>query len=155
MASRHTFKKYHTEAVRDDKNLDRIINERGLVGFLSNAKWVKILDTLVVNYHLIKECQVKLIWEEEYTGRILLINENTYYQFDYYNSAMEAMITGGPSGWYDYREIEWLAFPHYPAKQSGEQDLHGIQAAIASIGQIALTVTPDTLRLDAYRSSAS
>lgn len=142
------------KVVREDKYLDRIISERGLIGNLNNAKWVKLLDSMVAHHGLVKECQVKLVWEEAYSGRVLLINENTNYQFDYYDHAMEAMITGGPSGWFAYREIEYLSFPRYLTGQPGEQDLAGIEVALASIGQIPLVLTTSALRLDAYRSIA-
>ncbi|WP_375416167.1 hypothetical protein [uncultured Hymenobacter sp.] len=155
MLTCYSHQKHNLTAVRDDKYLDRVVSERGLVGYLNNAKWVKLLHVLVTHHSLIKECQVKLIWEKKHIGRVLLINENTNYQFDYYNRAMEAMITGRPSGWYAYREIEWLTFPRYPAGQSGEQNLDGIQAALASVGQIPLVLTTDVLRLNAYCSIAS
>lgn len=67
------------KAIREDKYLNRIISERSLIGNLNNAKWVKLLDSMVAHHGLIKECQVKLVWEEAYTGRILLIDENTTY----------------------------------------------------------------------------
>lgn len=109
---------------------------------------------MVAHHNLIKECQVKLIWEEKPTGRLLLIDENTEYQFDYYDQAMEAMITGKPHGWWAYKGIEWLEFPRYPTEPSGEQDLDAIQAALASIGQLLLVLTSDSLRLEAYRVPA-
>jgi hypothetical protein len=144
-------RKRSLETVREDDFLDRVVANRGLVGYLNNAKWVKLLHTLVAHYSLIKECQVKLIWEEAYTGRLLCLDENTKYQFDYYDQAMEAMITGKPHGWWAYREIEWLEFPRYLTGPSGEQDLAAIQAALVSAGQMPLVLTQDSLRLEAYR----
>jgi hypothetical protein len=47
-----------------DDFLDRVVSERGSVSYLNNVKWVKLLHALVANHDLIKECQVKLIWEE-------------------------------------------------------------------------------------------
>nr|GFC82981.1 hypothetical protein [Tanacetum cinerariifolium] len=89
-------RKRSLEIARSDEFLDRVIAKRGLVGYLNNAKWVKLLHALVAHYSLIKECQVKLVWEEEYSDRLLRIDENTEYLFDYYDQAMEAMITGKP-----------------------------------------------------------
>lgn len=65
------------------------------------------------------------------------------------------MITGGPSGWYAYREIEYLSFPRHLTGQPGEQDLVGIQVVLASIGEIPLVLTTSALRLDAYLGIAS
>lgn len=148
-------RKRSLEIARSDEFLNRVIAKRGLVGYLNNAKWVKLLHTLVAHYALIKECQVKLIWEEDYTDRLLRIDEHTEYLFDYYDQAMEAMITGEPHGWWAYREIEWLEFPCYTAAQSEEQDLAAIQAALASIGQLPLVLTEESLKLEAYRVPAA
>ncbi|TPG63634.1 hypothetical protein [Hymenobacter nivis] len=151
----HFNRKHSLETFRGDDFLDRVVSERALVGFLSNAKWVKLLHTLVAHHSLIKECQVKLIWEEEPTGRLLRIDADTEYRFDYYDQAMEAMISGKPRGWHAYREIEWLEFPRYLTEQPGEQDLDAIQSALATVGQIPLVLTNNSLRLEAYRSVAT
>jgi hypothetical protein len=95
----------------DEAGLDKLIGKTQLQPLLSNAKWVKLLTGLVQQWPLVQECQVKLIWEEAYSGRHLLFNEQTSYDFDYYAHAMEAMVSGAPRGWYAYREVEWLTFP--------------------------------------------
>jgi hypothetical protein len=148
-------RKQSLEIHRNDDALDRIVNNRKLVGFMNNPKWIKLLHILVAHHQLIKECQVKLIWEEEYAGRWLRLNEYTNYQFDYYDQAMEAMITGKPRGWYAYREIEWLEFPRHLTDQAGEQDLDAIQSALTQVGQLPLVLTDNLLRLEAYRVSAA
>jgi hypothetical protein len=145
-------RKRSLETYREDEFLNRVVSKRRLVGLLNNAKWVKVFTILVAHHQLFKECQVKLIWEEKPTGRLLLLNEYTDYQFDYYDQAMEAMITGKPRGWYAYREIEWLEFPRYPTEQPGEQDIMAIQTALTPIGQLPLVLAEDSLRLEAYRS---
>ncbi len=155
MSYSHFNRKHGLETFRGNEFFDRVVSKRTLVGFLSNAKWVKLLHTLVVHHGIIKECLVKLIWEAEPTGRLLRIDGDTDYQFDYYDQAMEAMITGKPRGWYAYREIEWLEFPRYLTGQSGEQDLDAIQSALASVGQIPLILTNNSLRLEAYRVVAA
>ena len=99
-------RKHGLESFRKDDFVDQVVSKRALVGFLNNAKWVKLLHALIANHILIKECQVKLIWEKEPTDRLLCTDEHTEYQFDYYDRAIEAMITGKPRGWYAYREIE-------------------------------------------------
>jgi hypothetical protein len=147
-------RKLSLETARDDEFLDRVISKRRLIGYLNNAKWVKLLHVLVANYDLVKECQVKLIWEDKPTGRLLRIDEHTEYQFDYYDQAMEAMITGKPHGWWAYREIEWLEFPRYLTEESGEQNLTAIQLALAPVGQFPLVLTDNSLRIEAYRVPA-
>ncbi|MGI4866214.1 MAG: DUF6678 family protein [Janthinobacterium lividum] len=154
MSVSHFKRNRSLKIAREDEFLDRVISKRGLVGYLNNSKWVKLIHALVAHHDLIKECQVKLIWEEKPTGRLLRIDENTMYQFDYYDQAMEAMITGKPHGWWAYREIEWLEFPRYLTGQSSEQDLAAIQSVLTSIGQIPLVLTDDSLRLEAYRIPA-
>jgi hypothetical protein len=153
----HTYfkRKQSQEIFRDDAFLDRVVSSRKLVGFMNNPKWVKLLHVMVENHSLIRECQAKLIWEKEHAGRWLLIDKGTGYQFDYYDQAMEAMITGKPCGWYAYREIEWLEFPRHLTDQAGEQDLDAIQSALSQVGQLPLVLTNDSLRLEAYRVVAA
>jgi len=85
---------------RDDETLNRVILTAKLHPLLSNAKWVKLLTALVANWKLIEECKVKLIWEDASVERWLRIEDETSYEFDYYASAMEAMIVVIPRlGW--------------------------------------------------------
>jgi hypothetical protein len=58
---------------------------------------------------------------------------------------MEAMITGTPRGWYDYKGIEWVEFP------SKSQDTSAIEQTINSVGPFDLERTTQGLRLYAYR----
>ena len=45
-------------------------------------------------------CQVILIWEDGSNERWLPLDEHAQYQFDYYASALEALISGKPQvGW--------------------------------------------------------
>jgi len=84
---------------RDDAALDKIILAAGLQPFMSNAKWVKLLDMLMHHWHLLQECKVKLIGEGPYAERWLLLAENRSYGFDYYATAVEGLISGRPRGW--------------------------------------------------------
>jgi hypothetical protein len=118
---------------------------------LSNAKWVKLLTTLVAQWPLVQACHVKFIWEDARTERWLQVDEQTSYQFDYYARAMEAMISGKPQvGWVAYKEIEWLAFPRFFSSKAVEQDLPAIQRHLETVGQFRLEVSPEQLRLYAY-----
>jgi hypothetical protein len=112
---------------------------------------VKLLTTLVAQWPLVQACQVKLIWEDARNERWLHLNEHTSYQFDYYASAMEAMISGKPNlNWTAYKEIEWLDFPRYFSPKTAEQDLSAIQRQLEAVGEFRLEASPDQLRLYAY-----
>lgn len=75
---------------------------------MNNAKWVKLLDALIKNDHLIPEILLKLVWDENL--RKLHLDGTTSWNFDYYPKAMESMVSGRPYGWYAYKEIEWIEF---------------------------------------------
>jgi hypothetical protein len=144
--------KHRFEIRRDDETLDRLILTAKLQPLMSNAKWVKLLTTLVANWQLIQECKVKLMWEDASVERWLRIEEGTSYEFDYYASAMEAMIVGTPRlGWADYKEIEWLDFPKLPRNKACIKDLKAIQQKIEEVGRFQFDASPDNLRLYAYQ----
>ena len=138
---------------RNDNSLDKLITSRHLIPIMSNSKWVKLLTVLVENHRIVLECGVKLIWEDEGVKRLLVIDEHTSYNFDYYDTALEAMISGSPvlNGWCAYKEIEWLDFPRFIGNiESEKQDITSIQQKIAGIGQFRLELSDDRLRLYAY-----
>jgi len=136
---------------RDEEALDKLIVAAQLQPLLSNAKWVKLLTSLVAQWPLVQACQVKLIWEDAGNERWLYLDEHTSYQFNYYASAMEAMISGKPQlDWAAYKEIEWLDFPRFFSPKAIEQDLPAIQRHLETVGQFRLEVSPDQLRLYAY-----
>jgi hypothetical protein len=141
----------HVAVNRDEEALDKLILATHLQPLLSNAKWVKLLTTLVAQWPPVQACQVKLIWEDARNERWLHLNEHTSYQFDYYASAMEAMISGKPNlNWTAYKEIEWLDFPRYFSPKTAEQDLSAIQRQLEAVGEFRLEASPDQLRLYAY-----
>ncbi|QKG56338.1 hypothetical protein GKZ68_06615 [Hymenobacter sp. BRD128] len=139
---------------RQDFYLDKLIQQKFSSFLMSDSKWVKLLATLVANAAIIRECLVKPIWEEQEPTRHLLFDENTYYDFDYYASAMESMVSGNPRGWYAYKEIEWLDFPRFiTTKGKAEpvsQDLEAIELLLSKVGQFQLELTEENLRLYAY-----
>jgi hypothetical protein len=142
---------------RDDIYLDKIIRKEFSASLMNNKKWVKLISILVENAGLIKECRVKLIWENQNETRFLRIDEFFQYNFDFYDTAMEAMITGKPAGWYAYKEIEWLDFPRFVistdkrnVQTSVEQNLALIKTKIEQIGQFHFDCTPNNLRISAY-----
>lgn len=135
---------------RDDEALEQLIQTAQLQPLLSNAKWVKLLGALVKNWPAVHVCHVKLIWEESSVERRLLFDAHTSYAFDYYATAMEAMVSGSPrlGGWVAYKEIEWLDFPRFAGE--GEQNLGQLQQQLAQIGQFRVKESADNLRLYAY-----
>ena len=121
---------------------DQIIAERFKTSCMSDAKWLRLLDVLTATDGLVARCRAKLIWDDEI--RYMQI-DGMQRDFDYWPRAMEAMISGIPRGWYDYKEIEWIEFP------TAEQDLRKILSVIESVGQFELDSTDAALRLYAYR----
>jgi hypothetical protein len=144
--------KRHFPIRRDDEALNKVIQSAKLQPLISNARWVKLLTALVAKWPLVQACKVKLIWEDASVERWLHLDEHTYYHFDYYDSAMEAMISGTPKlGWAAYKEIEWLDFPSFFSDKAIAQDLRLIQQRIEEVGQFNLAATSDHLRLYAYQ----
>ena len=121
---------------------DTIIAERFKTSCMNDTKWVRLLDALTANDGLVVDCRAKLVWDAEI--RYMQI-DGMQRDFDYWPHAMEAMISGTPRGWYDYKEIEWIEFP------SAEQDLGQIRSTIESVGKFELESTDAGLRLYAYR----
>jgi hypothetical protein len=144
--------KCHVEMRRSDEALDWVILKAKLHPLMSNAKWVKLITTLIANWQLIQECRVKLIWEDASVERWLRIEEEASYEFDYYANAMEAMIVGTPRlGWAAYKEIEWLDFPRFSRGKVGVQDLKAIRQKIEEVGHFQFDASLDNLRLYAYQ----
>ncbi|MCW8876143.1 MAG: hypothetical protein OQK04_12260 [Kangiellaceae bacterium] len=125
---------------------------------MNNTKWVKILKALS-DSDLVLESKVKLVWDDElrdfgirYAG----------YCHDFYDTSMEAMISGYPKGFYDYKEIEWVDFPAEAEVlvnpnnlKSGTrlvaQDVQAIYKIISDIGMFELESSDSNLRLYAYK----
>ncbi len=141
---------------REDTYLDKVIKEKFSTCLMNDSKWVKLISTFVMNVNIIKECRVHPIWENDSKSiRRLVFDENTSYNFDYYNTAMESMISGNPTGWYAYKEIEWLDFSKTVISNTKnqiitEQNLELIKSKIEKIGQFYLELSNDNLRLYAY-----
>ena len=139
---------------REDSYLKEFIQQNFTTSLMSNSKWVKLLATLVVNHTEIKQCLVKPIWDKLPPTRELLFDENTSYNFDYYATAIESMVSGKPRGWYAYKEIEWLDFPrsitNCKTETTATQDLEVIQKILDEAGQFALERTSENIRLYAY-----
>lgn len=127
---------------------------------MSDAKWVKLLKLLTGTENLVLDCRAKLVWDE--TPRPFAIDGTKCYQFDFWPTAVEGLISGTQNGWHSYREIEWILFPRCSEQiknqnnlkagtETVHQDLAAIRAAIERIGQFDLESQDEFLRLYAYR----
>lgn len=142
----------------DDRALERVLSAFD-ASFMSDSKWVRLLNALTAVPDLVLECFAKLVWEEEL--RSFQIRAASY-GFGYYDHAVEALIAGPSSGWHRYKEIEWIEFPLMAAvaadidnRKRGtrqiEQDLAAIRTRITSVGHFELRDEYSCLRLYAYR----
>lgn len=114
--------------------------------FMSNAKWIKLIDHLVDNMDEIKKIQFKRI-QDDIIGELYL-DENSSFEFDYWNTAFEGINSFG--GWLQYKEIEYLSFPKLIDRNT-EQNLEKISAVIQTIGQFHLETDENELRLICYK----
>ncbi len=122
--------------------LDRLIGQYS-GSFMSNVKWVKLLDVLSSIEGLNCKASVKLVWDDK--PRDFRLDDEIEFKFDYYESAMEAMITGYPNGWYDYKEIEWLKIT------AKEELLRKITLAMCDVGKFETRLKPNEIILFAYK----
>ena len=139
---------------RDDTYLDKLIKEKFTFSFMNDTKWVKLISLLIENSSEIKLCKVKPIWDDKEPYRKLLFTDNTKFGFDFYNNAMEAMVSDEPTGWYSYKEIHWLDFPIIVNNESETkftlQNIQLIKKLIENIGHYKTELTESNLRLYAY-----
>lgn len=147
----------------NEKALDRLIASAFNCSSMSNAKWVRLLDALTAPEDLVLECRAQLVWDEE--PRFFAIDGITRYQFDYWQNAVESLISGPPRDWYFYKEIEWIEFPRLATQyvnpddlKAGthkvEQDLNAIEEAMSRTGEFDIDRNQENLRMYAYRRQA-
>lgn len=142
----------------DDRALERMLSGFD-ASFMSDSKWVRLLNALTAGPDLVLECFAKLVWDEKPRSFDI---PGASYGFDYYDHAVEALISGPSSGWHKYKEIEWIEFPLMAAvpvdidnrklgTRQVEQDLVAIRSRITSVGRFELRDESSGLRLYAYR----
>ncbi|MEO8239123.1 MAG: hypothetical protein ABI576_13550 [Flavobacterium sp.] len=128
--------------ILNDK-IDKIIKQKYSSNFMSNSKWVKLIELLVKNYKLFDVCNVKLIYDKEI--RQLIIGGNENFEFDYYKDSMEGMITKPITpGWVLYKEIEWISFP------AEKSNIFEINKLVNQLGEFRNDLTTDYFRVFAY-----
>jgi len=122
---------------------DALIRERFNSSFMSNAKWVRLLEALVGVRSLVELCKVKLVWDE--STRDMWIPSSSPFGFSYYRSSMEGMISGTPRGLYKYKEVEWIEL-----SAEGE-NAESIVLKLKAIGNFELERSDKGIKLYAYR----
>lgn len=133
--------KSSVELKRD--RVDILIRERFSSSYMSDAKWVRLLEALVDARSLFESCQVKLVWDE--STRDMWIPQFSSFGFAYYRSSMEGMISGTPRGFYTYKEVEWIEL----SVEAG--DAETIALKLEKLGKFELVRGEKSLRLYAYR----
>ena len=139
------------KAKRYDEKLDREI-ENAISRFsqhlMSNSKWVRLIGKLVKNVDKVKKVQFKKVQKDQ-IGELYL-NENTTFEFDYWEIGFEGHNSLG--GWLAFKEIEYVIFPRVIDLQNNvEQDLEQILKLINNIGQFDLDLNENSLKLICYK----
>jgi hypothetical protein len=142
-------KKYQPSLDELDKKLDKIIQQNFSSGYMSNQKWVKLINAFVANSEWIKKVEVKKVLDEK-TG-LLYISSDLAYDFDYWNIGLESGHSFG--GWLLYKEIEFLRFPSkfQNGKLTEEQDLNKIKEIINKVGLFEIADKNEELILFGYK----
>jgi len=136
--------RYNEQAEREvEKAISRFSQH-----FMSNSKWVRLIDKLVENAHKAKKVQFKKIQNDQIGD--LYLNSDTTFGFHYWQNGFEGHNSLG--GWLPYKEIEYLLFPRIVDKADEvEQDLEQISEVINSVGQFMLEISDEELKLICYR----
>jgi len=123
---------------------DSIVNSFD-VSLMSNAKWVKLLNSLS-NLNLDGAiATVKLVWDIDI--RAFRLDSDLEFNFDYYANSMESMISGYPKGFYDYKEIEWLNI------KASNETIELINNILNSIGKFCVHQSTDSIQVLAYKNT--
>ncbi len=139
------------KAKKYDQQIDREI-EKSVTNFtehlMSNSKWVRLIDKLVEESNEVQKIEFKKVQNEQ-IGEIYLEKDTTY-GFDYWQNGFEGHNSLG--GWLTFKEIEYLIFPKVikiePLKI---QSLVKIKELIKSVGEFALDIDEERIKLICYR----
>jgi hypothetical protein len=139
------------KAIRHDEHIKREV-EKAISRFsqhlMSNSKWVKLIDKLVEHFDMIKKIEFKKVQNDQ-LGELYL-NVDTLFGFDYWQNGFEGHNSLG--GRLTFNEIEYLVFPKIvDADGKDQQDLKKIAEVISSVGQYALEINEERLKLVCYR----
>ena len=80
----------------------------------------------------------------------LYLNEDTTFEFDYWENGFEWNNSLG--GWLTFKEIEYRTFPRViDSDKNDEQDLEQIMKLITDVGQLNLDLNENILKLTCYK----
>ena len=134
-----------------DEQIDREIEKaisRFSQHFMSNSKWVRLIDKLVENNDKVKKILFKKV-QKKPIGELYL-NEDTTYGFDYWENGFEGHNSLG--GWLTFKEIEYIIFPRViDLDNNVEQDLEQIMKLLTNVGQFDLELNENSLKLTCYK----
>jgi hypothetical protein len=123
---------------------DSLINSFD-VSLMSNTKWVKLLNALSKLNLNNAVTTVKLIWDSEV--RSFRLDSDIEFNFDYYPSSVESLVSGYPKGFYDYKEIEWLTI------NTSASNLKLIDDSLSEIGQFCVNKSTSSIQVFAYKNT--
>ncbi|WP_027380974.1 hypothetical protein [Chryseobacterium daeguense] len=130
--------RYDEQKIRDiEKAISRFSQQ-----FMSNSKWVRLIDTIIDHAQEFKKIQFKKI-QSDRIGELYL-NENSIFEFDYWQTGFEGNNSFGE--WLEYKEIELLIFP-----KTSNQNLFKIKEIINNIGEFYLEIDENALYLICYK----
>ena len=137
-------KRYYEQIDREiDKEVSRFSEH-----LMSNSKWVRLINKLVEDIDKIKKIEFKKVREDQ-IGELYL-EEGTTFGFDYWQNGFEGHNSLG--GILGFKEIECLIFPKVvDTKNQIVQNLDQIRDIIESIGQFALDIDDNRIKLICYR----
>jgi len=110
--------------------------------FMSNSKWVRLVEAIVDNSQEFKKIQFKKI-QSDRIGELYL-NKDSIFEFDYWQTGFEGNNSFGE--WLEYKEIELLIFP-----KTLHQNIFKIQEIIISIGEFYMEINKNELKLLCYK----
>lgn len=133
---------------QNSQKIKKNISEKFTTSYMSNSKWVRLINKFVEQSEFIKKINFKTIYNDK-TGE-LFIDETTSFNFDYWQTGFEGNNSLG--GWILYKEIEFLEFPKYfeNNKFKGVQDIKKIIEIIESVGKFQLVEYSDKLKMLCY-----
>jgi hypothetical protein len=126
------------------KNLDKFVAEKFSASYMSNAKWLKLIEALTHELDQI-HFRYKLIYSDVIKRLTLDMAEDAPFIIEPIH----------------YKEVEWIEFPtEYEdyknpnnlkaGKRIYNQDLKTIEAILTKVGTFKLELSPEHIKLFAY-----
>ena len=115
------------------------------VSLMSNLKWVKLLAALSELDLDNINATVKLVWDTDI--RSFRLNNDLEFNFDYYDSSMESLISGYPKGFYDYKEVEWLRL------KAPSLVIEQLILTINNVGKFCVNQSNECIQILAYKNT--